>query len=165
MFGALAGYDTGLIWLNLICLLTVSFMVSFMPFPTVLLGACSSATDQLPVVLYAVSMTVTSLALTVTWQYAIRRRLLADDLGPASSGKSPDGHSSHSESSRGRSAPPSAASARPRCSGSSCCRRRGSCCVHGDRRRSLRSETARRGPLAAVIPGLGHSDSRRMARE
>lgn len=69
------GYDTGLLWLNPICMLTVSF--------TVLLGACSSATDQLPVVLYAVSMTVTSLALTVTWQYAIRRRLLADDLGPA----------------------------------------------------------------------------------
>jgi uncharacterized membrane protein len=79
MFGALAGYDTGLIWLNLICLLTVSFM----PFPTALLGAYSSDTDQLPVVLYAVSMTVTSLALTVMWQYAMRRGLLVDDLHPA----------------------------------------------------------------------------------
>jgi hypothetical protein len=54
-----------------------------MPFPTALLGAYSSDTDQLPVVLYAVSMTVTSFALTVMWQYAMRRGLVVDDLHPA----------------------------------------------------------------------------------
>ena len=46
MFDAIAGHDTGLLWLNLICLLTVSFM----PFPTALLGAPTEL-DRLPVVL------------------------------------------------------------------------------------------------------------------
>ena len=79
MFGAIAGYDTGLLWLNLICLLTVSFM----PFPTALLGAYPTELDRLPVVLYAISMTVTSLMLSITWQYAIRRRLVVEGFGPA----------------------------------------------------------------------------------
>ena len=47
MFDAIAGHDTGLLWLNLICLLTVSFM----PFPTALLGAYPTELDRLPVVL------------------------------------------------------------------------------------------------------------------
>ena len=44
MFDRLQRYDTGLLWLNLLSLLTVSFM----PFPTAVLGANSTVDDRFP---------------------------------------------------------------------------------------------------------------------
>jgi TMEM175 potassium channel family protein len=71
MFGLLRRFDHGLLWLNLISLMTVSFM----PFPTAVLGARLEETDNFPVVFYAASLAVSSIALTVTWLYAVRRHL------------------------------------------------------------------------------------------
>jgi uncharacterized membrane protein len=78
MFALLRRFDPGLLWLNLLILLTVSFM----PFPTAVLGARLEESDNFPVVFYAASMTVSSIALTLTWLYARRRRLLDPDLSP-----------------------------------------------------------------------------------
>jgi uncharacterized membrane protein len=75
MFGHLRRADQGLLWFNLVGLLTVAFM----PFPTALLGASPLESDRFPVVFYAVSMTVTSLAFTATWLYAVRRGLVEVD--------------------------------------------------------------------------------------
>jgi uncharacterized membrane protein len=72
MFEHLRRYDQGLVWLNLISLMTVSFM----PFPTALIGARLETDRTFPVVFYAASMTVSSLALTASWIYAVRRALL-----------------------------------------------------------------------------------------
>ncbi|MGZ4507944.1 MAG: TMEM175 family protein [Blastococcus sp.] len=71
-FGLIDRQDRTLLWLNLLTLLTVAFM----PFPAALLGAHSTAHDAFPFVLYAASMTVTSLALTATWLHAVRRGLV-----------------------------------------------------------------------------------------
>src|SRR3954454_3158306 len=76
MFGHLRRADHGLLWFNLVSLMTVAFM----PFPTALLGASSLESDRFPVVFYAVSMTVTSLAFTATWLYAVRRGFV-DEAG------------------------------------------------------------------------------------
>jgi TMEM175 potassium channel family protein len=72
MFAQLRQVDHGLIWLNLVFLLTVSFL----PFPTAILGGTPTANDSFPVVFYAASLTVTSFALTIAWLYAARRKLL-----------------------------------------------------------------------------------------
>lgn len=72
MFEYVRRYDQGLLWFNLVSLLTVSFM----PFPTALLGARLETNDAFPVVFYAASMTLASIALTATWLYAVRRRLV-----------------------------------------------------------------------------------------
>jgi uncharacterized membrane protein len=77
MFGHLRRADHGLLWFNLVGLMTVAFM----PFPTALLGASPLETDRFPVVFYAVSMTVTSLAFTATWLYAVRRGLVDEACG------------------------------------------------------------------------------------
>jgi uncharacterized membrane protein len=79
MFGLLRRFDHGLIWLNLISLMTVCFM----PFPTAVLGTRPEDGDNFPVVFYAVSMTVSSIALTVTWLYAVGRRLTDPGLRPS----------------------------------------------------------------------------------
>jgi TMEM175 potassium channel family protein len=76
MFAQLRSVDHGLIWLNLVFLLTVSFL----PFPTAVLGSAPTADDSFSVVFYAGSMTVTSLALTIAWGYAVRRQLLSRTL-------------------------------------------------------------------------------------
>jgi uncharacterized membrane protein len=73
-FRHLRRVDSGLLWCNLVFLLTVSFM----PFPTAVLGSVPANEDRFPVVFYALSMTVASLSLTVTWRYAVHRRLLDD---------------------------------------------------------------------------------------
>jgi TMEM175 potassium channel family protein len=65
-------YDQGLLWFNLVSLLTVSFM----PFPTALIGARLETDAVFPVVFYAASMTLASIALTLTWLYAVRRGLV-----------------------------------------------------------------------------------------
>ena len=71
-FSLIDRQDRTLLWLNLISLLTVAFM----PFPAALLGSHSTTHDAFPVVLFAADMTVTSLALTATWLYAVRRGLV-----------------------------------------------------------------------------------------
>jgi uncharacterized membrane protein len=76
LFGYLRRYDAGLLWLNVVSLLTVAFM----PFPAALLGAQSTARDRFPVVFYAASLTVASACLTSTWVYALRRRLVDESL-------------------------------------------------------------------------------------
>jgi uncharacterized membrane protein len=77
MFGVVRSYDRTLLWMNIVALLTVSFL----PFPSALLGARSMTDDRLPVVLYAASLTLASMALTTTWHYALRRGLVAADAG------------------------------------------------------------------------------------
>ena len=80
MYGFVRRFDQGLLWLNLVTLLTVSFL----PFPTAVLGARLESDDQFPVVFYATSMAVCSAALTLSWIYACRRGLVTASLtGPA----------------------------------------------------------------------------------
>jgi uncharacterized membrane protein len=76
-FGRIHRADPVLVWLNLVCLLTVAFM----PFPAALLGGRTDSTDQFPVVFFASSMTVTSAVLSLIWLYAWRRGL-AEGLTP-----------------------------------------------------------------------------------
>ncbi|MGY1696082.1 MULTISPECIES: TMEM175 family protein [unclassified Geodermatophilus] len=71
-FGHVRRSDHGLLWFNLVALMTVAFM----PFPAALLGSHSTADDAFPVVFYAASLTLASAALTATWLYAARRGLL-----------------------------------------------------------------------------------------
>jgi len=78
LFDRFRRYDRGLLWLNLLCLLTVAFM----PFPAALLGSQSSATHHFSVVFYAACMTATSLTLTMMWIYAVRRGLVDQSLDP-----------------------------------------------------------------------------------
>lgn len=79
MFEYVRRYDQGLLWLNLISLLTVSFM----PFPTALIGARLETDAVFPVVFYAASMTVSSFALTASWLYAVRRGLIGPSVPAA----------------------------------------------------------------------------------
>ena len=67
MYGLLRRHDLVLMWLNLIRLMTITFI----PFPTALLGVHAPG-DHFPVVFYAASLTVASLSLFVTWLYALR---------------------------------------------------------------------------------------------
>jgi uncharacterized membrane protein len=60
--------------------------VSFMPFPTAILGARLEDKDNFPVVFYAASMTLSSIVLTLVWLYAVRRRLVDPDL-PVAAGR------------------------------------------------------------------------------
>jgi TMEM175 potassium channel family protein len=78
MFSLLRRFDPGLLWLNLIALLTVSFM----PFPTAVLGARLEDSDTFPVMFYAASMTLSSIVLTAIWLYALRRHLVDTQLSP-----------------------------------------------------------------------------------
>jgi len=75
-FGYIRGHDHGLLWFNLVALMTVAFL----PFPAALLGSHSTADDAFPVVFYAGSLTLTSAALTAAWVYAARRGLLDVEL-------------------------------------------------------------------------------------
>jgi TMEM175 potassium channel family protein len=76
MFGNLSRSDPGLLWLNLLLLMSVSFL----PFPTVVLAAPAHDEDRFPAVFYAASITLTSLMVTVTWLYAVRRSLVAENI-------------------------------------------------------------------------------------
>jgi uncharacterized membrane protein len=78
MYGRLVRCDRGLLRINLVSLLTVSFM----PFPAALLGEHSTADDQFPVVVFAASMTITSITFTATWLYAVRQGLVDRNLAP-----------------------------------------------------------------------------------
>lgn len=78
LFDRFRRFDRGLLWLNLLCLLTVAFL----PFPAALLGSQSSATHRFPVVFYAACLTATSLTLTMMWLYAVRRGLVDQSMDP-----------------------------------------------------------------------------------
>ena len=95
MFEHLRSYDQGLLWFNLVSLLTVSFL----PFPTALIGARLESDDPFPVVFYAASMTVSSIALTATWLYAVRRTLIDPAIPQLRSAPSPLGPSPRRRSS------------------------------------------------------------------
>jgi len=79
VFSRIARADSGLLALNLLFLLTVSFM----PFPAAVLGAFELDEDALVRVFYAASLTVVSIVLTVVWLYAQRRGLLRPAVTPA----------------------------------------------------------------------------------
>jgi TMEM175 potassium channel family protein len=75
MFEHVRRYDLRLLWLNLLVLLAVSFL----PFPTSLLGTHSTATDRFPVVFYAASLAAVSLTLTVMLLYVLWADGLVDE--------------------------------------------------------------------------------------
>jgi uncharacterized membrane protein len=66
-------YDRRLLWLNLLFLLSISFV----PFPTSLLGQYGD--QQFAVVLYAVSLAIPRLMLAVIWWYAIKGLIITSD--------------------------------------------------------------------------------------
>jgi uncharacterized membrane protein len=75
IFRPIKGYDRGLLWLNFLFLM----MISFLPFPTSLLGEYRE--QQLPVVIYALNVSVASLLLvSISWYATTRRHLTASDL-------------------------------------------------------------------------------------
>jgi len=77
-FGSIRRFDGGLVWLNLLLLLTVAFM----PFPAALLSRRTDD-DSFPVVFYAVSMTLASALLSAIWVYAVQRGLLSPSVAQA----------------------------------------------------------------------------------
>jgi uncharacterized membrane protein len=71
------GYDRGLIWLNSILLM----FVAFVPFPTALISEYGD--HQLPVAIYAATLAVGRLLLTVIYWYATSgHRLVDPELDP-----------------------------------------------------------------------------------
>ena len=70
-FGRIRRFDSGLVWLNLLLLMTVAFM----PFPAALLSRRTDD-DAFPVVFYAASMSLASALMTATWLVAVHRRLV-----------------------------------------------------------------------------------------
>jgi uncharacterized membrane protein len=78
-FGNVRKGDHGLLWFNLVALMTVAFL----PFPAALLGARTASDDAFPVVFYATSLALTSAALTATWVYARHRGLVDPSLSSA----------------------------------------------------------------------------------
>ncbi|MFC7068598.1 TMEM175 family protein [Halobaculum lipolyticum] len=67
-------HDRGVVWLNLLFLL----LVSFVPFAT---SVFSTVETQLAVAFYAVVLAATGLALAILWMYAGRRQLVSEGLG------------------------------------------------------------------------------------
>ncbi|MGV1037740.1 MAG: TMEM175 family protein [Candidatus Nanopelagicales bacterium] len=76
MFGHLNRYDQGLLWANLVCLMTVCFM----SFPSAVLGSVPLHGDNFAVVFFAASMGLTSTAMSLTWLYAVKRNLTESSL-------------------------------------------------------------------------------------
>ncbi len=71
VFRPIRGYDGALLWLNFLVLMTISFL----PFPTSLLGEYR---EQLPVVFYAINVSLASLLLVSTSWYATNEHRLTD---------------------------------------------------------------------------------------
>lgn len=67
-------HDRGIVWLNLLFLL----LVSFVPFAT---SVFSTVETQVAVAFYAAVLALTGLALAILWMYAGRRRLVNEGLG------------------------------------------------------------------------------------
>jgi len=79
MFKYVRRYDGGLVWLNLLFLA----LIVLVPFPTDLVDRFGDR-DSLVVVIYAVCLALTGLALVVIWRYVTHRHRLVDaDLDPA----------------------------------------------------------------------------------
>jgi len=77
-FRLIARYDTALVWLNLLLLM----FVSFLPFPTAVVGAHNGSPAA--AVLYAAAVVLTGTASAAYWWYASGRgRLLRPDVGAA----------------------------------------------------------------------------------
>lgn len=77
LFQFLRGHDAGLIWLNILFL----FAVSFLPFPTDVMGEYYSV--PFAVTFYAVSMSIVSGLSTGIWLYVMRRpELCAETVTP-----------------------------------------------------------------------------------
>jgi len=75
IFRPIKGYDRRLLWLNFLFLM----MISFLPFPTSLLGEYRD--HQLPVVIYALNVSVASLLLvSISWYATTRSHLTTSDL-------------------------------------------------------------------------------------
>jgi uncharacterized membrane protein len=75
VFRPIRSYDRTLLWLNFLFLMTISFL----PFPTSLLGEYSE--EQLSVVIYAATAAVASLLLvSISWYATAEHRLVAPDL-------------------------------------------------------------------------------------
>jgi uncharacterized membrane protein len=73
-------YGRALMWLNLLLLLSISFV----PFPTSLLGEYGNL--QFAVVVYAISLAIPRLLLGSMWWYAIRGRIaMSEGLDPGTS--------------------------------------------------------------------------------
>ncbi len=71
VFGPIRGYDRTLLWLNFLFLMAISFL----PFPTSLLGEYR---EQLPVGIYAIDVSLASLMLVLTSWYATKEHHLTD---------------------------------------------------------------------------------------
>lgn len=77
-FRLIAGYDTVLVWLNLLLLM----FVSFLPFPTAVLGAHNGSPAA--AVLYGAAVVLAGAVSAAYWWYASGRgRLLRPDVGAA----------------------------------------------------------------------------------
>jgi uncharacterized membrane protein len=74
IFNRVRNYDLPLMWLNLLTLMAISFL----PFPTALLGTAAPG-DRFPVVFYAANLTLGSVGLSLTWLYALRVGDLVDE--------------------------------------------------------------------------------------
>ena len=72
-FRYIMSYDRRLLWLNLLFLLSISFV----PFPTSLLGEYGD--QQFAVVLYAASLAIPRLLLAVIWWYALKGPILISE--------------------------------------------------------------------------------------
>lgn len=82
VFRPIRGYDGTLLWLNFLFLMVISFL----PFPTSLLGEYGE--QQLPMVIYAANVSVASLLLTaISWYAKNRGNLVAPGLD--------EGHTGH----------------------------------------------------------------------
>jgi len=69
IFGDVERYDRKLLWLNVIYLM----FIAFIPFSTSLIGDFSGS---VPVMIYAGTLTLTSIALAILWRYAWSNDLL-----------------------------------------------------------------------------------------
>jgi uncharacterized membrane protein len=75
VFRPIRSYDSTLLWLNFLFLMAISFL----PFPTSLLGEYSE--EQLSVVIYAATAAVASLLLvSISWYATADHRLVSSDL-------------------------------------------------------------------------------------
>jgi uncharacterized membrane protein len=75
IFTYIKRYDSNLLWLNLLFL----FFVSFLPFPTALLGEYASV--PLIVIIYSMTISLLSFSLLLIWIYASRKfRLINEDI-------------------------------------------------------------------------------------
>ncbi len=75
VFRPIRSYDSTLLWLNFLFLMAISFL----PFPTSLLGEYSK--EQLSVVIYAATAAAASLLLvSISWYAAGEHRLVSSDL-------------------------------------------------------------------------------------